>query len=853
MYEEKSRKLNIDWKSLGIKMLILLAVLFIVLWIISLVGKKNEPKKASNLTVNLKTMQSAANEYFTGSRLPENINGKKKITLGEMLDAKLLIEFKDQDNNTCNTTESYAEATKINKDDYTIKVKLVCGKESDYVIDTVTIKTDDIIGDNNIPNEDNNNDVPTDIPNDNDDNANSNGNSSSNNGSTTINRPNGNQQGNTTVEVSAIYINYKKIYLQANTSKSVMTVIYPANATNKTVAWSSSNEAVAKVSNGVVTGVSVGKAIITASAGGKSTTMEVEVLANSSSSNNNSGNNGSNDNSGCQYGTKDYSGYTPAYLISGTCAGAKSDYYNSTYSNQVSTLGANEYKKLVQEIANLKSKTGADVYVEAPVYSAIYNKTNTGFVGYQVKFVAKVRQSYSSKSIYEYYLNTDGSRKVILDNRSSLTNNNNNNTNILVNSITVNMTSLNLNIGGTYTLVASVNPYNATNKTVTWSSSNSRIASVVNGKVTGVSAGTAIITASAGGKSASTYVTVKANDYLDVATTNLVLDVDDIYNISAYSNGVIYYRSSDTNVLTVNSNGRITAKKKGKASVYVTANNIQKVINVTVEERDYLEVDATRLSLEVGEYHNIRYSASETPVFRSGNSSVVTVDRYGKITAKSAGSATIYVTSGNVERRVFVTVTRYVEPSTPTTNYQTVYVNTSGGRKIDFNVTNPSVRVNSTIRLFAAANYFCPLLNWASSNPYVATVDNNGNVRGVSEGTALIYAMDERGVASSYITVTVSNRAINKGTTNTTIYTNTNGGRKIDFNVTNPTVRINNSLQLNPTANYFNPKYTWISTNDNIASVDANGKIVGLKEGTTTIMVMDGNYASSEIVVQVIR
>ncbi|MDE5539873.1 MAG: protease complex subunit PrcB family protein, partial [Bacilli bacterium] len=149
------------------------------------------------------------------------------------------------------------------------------------------------------------------------------------------------------------------------------------------------------------------------------------------SNNSNGSNNNLLNNSGCKYGIKDYSGYIPAYLISGNCAVEKSEYYNSVYSNQASTIGAIEYKKLVSEIDGLKTKTGANVYVEAPVYTAVYNKANTGFVGYQIKFAVKLKQSNSSKSIYEYYLNTDGSRKVILDNRSSVSSNTNMNYKIL--------------------------------------------------------------------------------------------------------------------------------------------------------------------------------------------------------------------------------------------------------------------------------------------------------------------------------------------------------------------------------------------------------------------------------------
>ena len=80
---------------------------------------------------------------------------------------------------------------------------------------------------------------------------------------------------------------------------------------------------------------------------------------------------------------------------------------------------------------------------------------------------------------------------------------------IAVTSITLNKTSLSLIIGSSETLVAMVQPDNATDKTVTWSSSNSSVATVDrNGKVTAVKEGTATITAKAGDKSAKSVVTV---------------------------------------------------------------------------------------------------------------------------------------------------------------------------------------------------------------------------------------------------------------------------------------------------------------------------------------------------------
>ncbi len=85
---------------------------------------------------------------------------------------------------------------------------------------------------------------------------------------------------------------------------------------------------------------------------------------------------------------------------------------------------------------------------------------------------------------------------------------NNNPTTIAVTGISLNKTTLSLAVGGNEILTSTVLPTNATNKTVTWTSSNNSIASVANGKITAVAAGTATITAKAGDKTATCMVTV---------------------------------------------------------------------------------------------------------------------------------------------------------------------------------------------------------------------------------------------------------------------------------------------------------------------------------------------------------
>jgi hypothetical protein len=90
---------------------------------------------------------------------------------------------------------------------------------------------------------------------------------------------------------------------------------------------------------------------------------------------------------------------------------------------------------------------------------------------------------------------------------------------VLVSSVTLSETSLSINTDETHTLTATVFPSDADDKIITWTSSNQNVASVSDGVVTGISEGSAIITASAGGYSATCNVVVTKDIEVNVITT----------------------------------------------------------------------------------------------------------------------------------------------------------------------------------------------------------------------------------------------------------------------------------------------------------------------------------------------
>ena len=168
---------------------------------------------------------------------------------------------------------------------------------------------------------------------------------------------------------------------------------------------------------------------------------------------------------------------------------------------------------------------------------------------------------------------------------------------------------LSLKLGASVQLTATVTPSNATDKTVSWTSSNSSVAKVSDGKITAVKAGTATITATAGGKTASVVVAV-ADNPVPVESVSVSGDGVSGGKLSLKSGASaqltatvkpdnatdrkVTWTSSDSSVANVMGTGVVTAgSKAGKATVTATAGGVSASVEVTVEAQDpYAELDA---------------------------------------------------------------------------------------------------------------------------------------------------------------------------------------------------------------------------------------------------------------------
>ncbi len=222
--------------------------------------------------------------------------------------------------------------------------------------------------------------------------------------------------------------------------------------------------------------------------------------------------------------------------------------------------------------------------------------------------------------------------------------------------------AITINKGKTAVLTATVAPANATNKTVTWTSSNPAVATVVNGTVTAVAKGTATITATTadGSKTAVCTVTV------DVPASKVTLNTKKIYIVKGKSikikatmapsdtTDTLTWKSSKPSVATVK-NGKIKAKKTGTTTITVTTSSGKKVTcKVFVVKKataaKSIKLNKKKASIKVGNTLNLvpKVTPAKSTDFikwKSSNKKIASVDAFGTVTAKKKGKVTITATT----------------------------------------------------------------------------------------------------------------------------------------------------------------------------------------------------------------
>ena len=392
---------------------------------------------------------------------------------------------------------------------------------------------------------------------------------------------------------------------------------------------------------------------------------------------------------------------------------------------------------------------------------------------------------------------------------------------VRVESVSINQSSVELEIGKTLQLNATVSPSTATRKDITWSSSKSSVASVSSsGLVTAVSEGTTKITATADGKKGECTVTVfkgfVAVSEVKLGKTEVTLYVGEEESLTASvlpdnaTDKTITWTSSDKSIASVES-GKVKAVKKGEATITAKAGDKTAEAKIVVlAPVSGITLDKNRLDMIIGETETL--TATITPAdadpkepitWTTSDETIATVDG-GKVTAVKEGEATVTASSDGKSATCIVKVD---------------YIHVS---EISLDITEKTLYAGETLNLTATVspeNSTYKTVEWTSSDKSVATVDAEGKANAIGKGTTTITAKADGKEATCKLTVLAPVKGVSISKTALSLLV----GESATLTAT-----------LIPADATPREEFTWSSSAPEVATVDA-GMVKALTEGTATI------------------
>ncbi len=490
--------------------------------------------------------------------------------------------------------------------------------------------------------------------------------------------------------------------------------------------------------------------------------------------------------------------------------------------------------------------------------------------------------------------------------------------------------------GSTFDLSShiSVLPIEASNKEVTYTSSNNLIATVDNnGLITTLTKGEFSITVTSVDQESiskvinfESYISVQSIDTSNLDSNTRIydkgtLDLSKLISVvpSNATNTNLTYESSDTSVLTVDETGKVLALSSGKAKITVIASDN---VSTTIEIESYIKatsietnLDSTKIekgaTLDLASLVTLLPldATNKTLTYTSSDSSILSISSEGVISAKSSGSATITIHQADIEKTIdfecIISVSG-IEKTNESSLNQVIEKGDTLDIKNYFNVL-PLDATNKNV-IYSIDNSNCAsiedgiitTLNKGNFNLSIITLDGSysisfdfevyvsvkdieveipdNNVFKVNETyqikahvvpidanvqTLTYYTTTNKATVNSNGLVTFVELGKDNGEVKITIRSNeSNIEKTLTLYVVQPVtdIKINNSdnlvlpvgqtLQLNYTiypTNASNKEVKYTSSNSSIASISDTGVITSLSIGEVLISVstMDGTYKDS--------
>lgn len=432
----------------------------------------------------------------------------------------------------------------------------------------------------------------------------------------------------TNVPVESINLNYtsKKLNLDKEEDNKVELEynLAPSNTSQTDVVWSSSNEAVAEVKNGVVAGKSVGRADITIASKDNPNVKKTCVV------------------------------YVSKELDKSKVTAVRND--KNINVNWTKVAHASSYV-----LSRYNKSTG--------IVNDIYEGTDTAFEDKDLtsgKYVYTVKaivdENAADANLYSNSVSEESEAVIIPEPVTGI-------------EVANDYQHMGLFVGGSGKIRYSVLPSNATNTNVTFKSLNEKVATVdANGVVTGVSEGNAdiVITTEEGGFEAKCTVRVDGIDARGIErvgdkTVTMVLNQTRQLQVkitpSDTTNKNVQWTSSNNSVATVDSNGVVISKNSGSTIITATTHN-----GLKTEFFIEVETPVTNITLNSNEINlnpggtfkldatvNPSNASNKNIKWISANESIATVDQSGNVTADVAG--TTYISAVSADGKVVATCT----------------------------------------------------------------------------------------------------------------------------------------------------------------------------------------------------
>jgi len=399
-----------------------------------------------------------------------------------------------------------------------------------------------------------------------------------------------------------------------------------------------------------------------------------------------------------------------------------------------------------------------------------------------------------------------------------------------------------MRVGDRQLLSVTVLPFDATDKSVKYTSSDEKVAGVNGlGRITALSEGETVITAKAGNKEKSFVLKVlpkkdtrvkdiDLGDYkeqMQVGETQLLMPA--VIPQDAENPG-FKYTSKNTKVATVNELGRIRAHKEGTAEIVVEASGVKKQFVLSVyEEIKVTEMDLGdyQKTMKVGEKQLLtpsvlpREASDRKITYKSTNEEVASVNVFGRIEAHSVGETKIVVSVDGIEKSFNLKVIENKDYPVEDIAVGKYNEKMEVGKSQKLSVTVlPNYAKDSTVE-------------YSSEDYRIATVDSSGEIKAIKEGKTVINI--KAGDVTKQIAIQVVTAT-----------------EKIEINKTYVVLKTDEQFQLKckvfpPEANQ---KLEYKSIDSSIARVDGNGLITAVNTGIATIIVSNG-YIQSEVTVLV--